>query len=390
MYDQLDVYIDCRRCDMNHIQRQITFVTYVRDFEQSDVQIFVTDESTGGGGREFEFTFTGRRDFSGQEFTNTFTMDREATSDETQDRIIEAIMAGLYPFMVQLGQHRNFDLQYTPPEDVREPQERIDPWNRWVFEIYAGSLSLNLESNRQSFNSRWGMYADRVTNQWKLRLRPYFNYSFREIDRGEDQDPVVSRQHRHGFDSYAIYSLGDHLSAGLFADYITRIDRNLRHRVRINPGIEYSLLPYDVATRRAITFTYQVGVSEVDYYDETIFQKTAESLMNQELSGNISIRQPWGNVNGGVSASHYFHDFDLRSIDFWGRLSVRLTEGLSLSFSSSFEMIQDQLSLRAGDATLEEILLEQQDLATDFTYSGSISLSYTFGSDFTDVVNTRF
>ena len=53
-------------------------------------------------------------------------------------------------------------------------------------------------------------------------------------------------------------------------------------------------------------------------------------------------------------------------------------------------MIQDQLSLPAGNASLEEILLQQRELETDFELSGSIALSYTFGSDFANIVNTRF
>lgn len=65
-------------------------------------------------------------------------------------------------------------------------------------------------------------------------------------------------------------------------------------------------------------------------------------------------------------------------------------EGLSLNFSASFEMIHDQLSLPAGDASLEDILLRQRELATEYNLNGSISLSYTFGSDFANVVNTRF
>ena len=53
-------------------------------------------------------------------------------------------------------------------------------------------------------------------------------------------------------------------------------------------------------------------------------------------------------------------------------------------------MIQDQLSLRAGETTLEDVLLQQRELATDFTLSGSIAISYTFGSELANIVNTRF
>jgi hypothetical protein len=63
---------------------------------------------------------------------------------------------------------------------------------------------------------------------------------------------------------------------------------------------------------------------------------------------------------------------------------------LSLSISGGFEAIHDQLSLRKGDRTLDEILLNRSELATNFEYRASIGFSYTFGSVYSNVVNPRF
>jgi hypothetical protein len=52
--------------------------------------------------------------------------------------------------------------------------------------------------------------------------------------------------------------------------------------------------------------------------------------------------------------------------------------------------VRDQISLRAGGASDEEVLTRQRQLATNFDYSASVGLSYTFGSVYSDVVNTRF
>jgi hypothetical protein len=41
-------------------------------------------------------------------------------------------------------------------------------------------------------------------------------------------------------------------------------------------------------------------------------------------------------------------------------------------------------------STLEEILLRRRQLATRYSYYGSVGLSYTFGSIFSNVVNPRF
>ncbi|MFH5884221.1 hypothetical protein ACG2F4_07915 [Halalkalibaculum sp. DA3122] len=385
------VYIDCERCAYDHIRREITLVNYVRDPDLANVHVFITDEGTGDGGREYEITFIGREKFNGMEYTITRTMNRNATIDETRESLNRVLEIGLSPYTMQVYDTSRFSLQFEASDSELDAVTEVqDPWNYWVFEIYAGSLQLDLESNQEEFDSRWGFYADRVTEEWKIRLRPYFNYEYVEINQEDGEEPVISRLHRHGFDSYAIKSLGDHWSAGLFGDYITRTDRNLRHRFRLTPGVEYNIFPYQQATRKSITFRYQLGYSHVDYYEETIFNKTREGLVNQELSAAVQILQPWGEIEGGVEGSHYFHDFAHRRAEVFGSISVRLAEGLSLNFSSQFEMIQDQLSLPLGDTSLEDVLLRQRELATDFSLSGSISLSYTFGSDFANVVNTRF
>lgn len=384
------VYIDCDSCDYNHIRREITFVSYVRDPNLADVHVFITDESTGGG-RQYEFTFIDQTESNDTEYNFTHSIDRNASSDEVRESLNGVLEIGLAPFVMQRSDPSLFSLTYEGKEDEQGVGGELDdPWNYWVFEIYAGSLRLDLESNQKEFDSRWGFYADRVTEEWKIRLRPYFNYEYVEIDRDEEEEPVTSRRHRHGFDSYLIKSLSDHWSAGMYADYITRNDRNLRHRVRLTPGIEYNIFPYQMATRKAITFTYQVGYAYADYYEETIFQKNSENLLNHELSASVQIQQPWGEIQGGLEGSHYFHDFAHRSAELFGIISVRLTEGLSLNFYGEFEMIRDQLSLPIGDTSLEDVLLQQRELATDFSLSGSISLSYTFGSDFANIVNTRF
>lgn len=384
------VYIDCSRCDYNHIRREVTIIRYVRDPEQADIHVFVTDEATGGGGREYEFSFLGRRAFEGVDYTFTRTVDRDATQDETREEVNRVLELGLAPYLMKTPVGEQLSLNYPEPEKgVAADRREADPWNHWVFEVYGGRVRMSRESNQSNFNSRWGFYADRVTETWKTRLRPYFNFRFVHIEQ-EDGESVTSYNHRHGFDSFAIRSVNDHWSVGLFGDYITRDDRNLKHRVRVTPGVEYSVFPYQEATRRAITFVYRLGITRVDYYEETIFLETAEWLYGQTGNASMSFEQPWGDVDVGLTGFHYFHNLSHYRVDLFGRASVRIVEGLSLNFSGNFELIQDQLSLPRGDTTIEDVLLNQRELATDFSVTGSISLSYTFGSEFADVVNTRF
>jgi hypothetical protein len=382
-------YIDCRRCDFDFIRTELNFVNYVRDPELADVHVFVTDEQTGGGGREYQFTFIGRQRFEGTSYTLRHYIHRDATLAERREAIKRFLKSGFASYILQTPLGTNFTIEYHPAEGESLLQAE-DPWNYWVFQGYIGSVRLNLESNQSNLASRWGFSADRVTEQWKFRLRPYFNYGRISIQTKERDEPVVSTQRRHGFDSYAIKSLNEHWSTGIYGTYYTNNSRNIRHRTDISPGIEYSLFPYQLATRRAITFTYQLGYQYYDYYEETIYGKTTENLLNHQFRGVVNIQQPWGSIVTGFVGSQYFHELQHYRVEFFGQTSVRLFEGFALSFQIDYNVIRDQLALPKGDASLEDVLLKQRELSTDFSFSTSIAITYTFGSQFANVVNTRF
>ena len=53
-------------------------------------------------------------------------------------------------------------------------------------------------------------------------------------------------------------------------------------------------------------------------------------------------------------------------------------------------MIHDQLSLPKESVATEEILLQRQELATQYEYRLEAGFSYTFGEIYNNVVNPRF
>jgi hypothetical protein len=65
-------------------------------------------------------------------------------------------------------------------------------------------------------------------------------------------------------------------------------------------------------------------------------------------------------------------------------------KGFSISLNGAISRRRDQLSLRRGEATTEEILVRQRELATDYSYDLGFGISYSFGSIFNNVVNPRF
>ncbi|MBR9999432.1 MAG: hypothetical protein KFF73_10695 [Cyclobacteriaceae bacterium] len=384
------VYLDCSRCDYDYIRTELSFVNYVRDPDMADIHVFVTDVATAGGGTEYQFSFIGRQAFTGTVFTLNHYVNPNATSTEERESLTHFLKMGLASYMLQTDLGTNFNVFFQDRGDEDKSSDPEDPWDFWIFQAYVGGVELEMESNQNIFDSRWGIFADRVTDDWKFRVRPYFNYNWLSIKTAENDEPVTSTQRRHGLDSYAIMSINDHWSTGIFGTYYTFNRQNIRHRIRLGPGIEYSVLPYRMATRKAITFTYQIGSGYYNYYDETIYGQTKETLFHHGLRGTVNIQQPWGLIEAGIEGSHYLHDFSKRRIDFYGLTSVRLFEGFSLVFQVEYDVVNDQIYLPKGEASLEEVLLRQRELATDFSFSTSVAITYTFGSRYTNIVNTRF
>jgi hypothetical protein len=388
--ETVKVFLDCNRCDESYIRTELAFVDYVRDPQQADVHVFITSSFTVLSGRQYELSFIGLGSRAGSELNLTRVLSQDASNEETRAVINEALRLGLAPFLGYLDAADEFSLVYR--EGARPEADEIlgsDPWRHWVFNLYGGDFELDRESNRTVFDSRWGFYADHRSEDWKIRFRPYFNYDLVRIQR-EGRPNVRRSITRHGLDSYVIRSLGPHWSVGFFADYVTRDDRNLRHWLSLIPGVEYSVLPYDVATRRAITIVYRMGINYTDYFERTIFNKTREWLPRHELDAVVMIRRPWGDIYSGLEGAQYLNDLSKQRAEIFANFSVRLFEGFSFEFEGSFEMIRDQLSLPLGELSLEDILLQQRELATDYYMSVGLGFSYTFGSEFANVVNTRF
>jgi len=174
-------------------------------------------------------------------------------------------------------------------------------------------------------------------------------------------------------------------SASVSSDTYNNTDLGMR----LSPALEYSYWPYDQDQRRRLTIAYRLEVGHMAYVERTIYDRMSETRLNQRLNIDLALTQPWGSWRVSLRGSHYFHDLKRNRVVLFNRLSMRLAKGLSLNLRGRIERVNDQLSLAAGDATLEEILLRRRELATDYEVWTNVSLSYTFGSIYNNVVNTR-
>ncbi|MDI6803120.1 MAG: hypothetical protein QME58_04645 [Bacteroidota bacterium] len=379
-----NVFIDCFFCDENYIRTEITFVNYVRDPNQADVHALVTTQRTGGGGEEYTLTFIGQNKAAGLNDTLSFTTKQSDTEDLKRQKLTRLLKIGLTRYVARTPLSEFLNINYKVPTKI---EEVIDEWDYWVFSARINS-NLNGEKVSRSVYLSGGFSATRITHDWKFNFSLSTNYNENKFDWGYLKILSISRG--YDFDAMAVKSISEHWSIGGFTDVSTSTFGNTKLRVSVSPAVEYNIFPYSESTRRQFRLMYKLSHENVRYEEETIFDKTAEKLFKQSLSFTIDLRQPWGSISTTVSGSQFLHDFQKRSLRIYTNLKLRLFEGLSLNLFSSYSRISDQLSLRKGAATTEEILLRRTELATNYRYSGYIGLSYTFGSIYNNIVNPRF
>lgn len=389
MPERLAIFLDCGFCNETFIRQEMEWVDYVRDREVADVHVLVTEENTGAGGEAQTFDLIGLGPFEGTDYSTVYTTSASTTQAEERDGFLRTLQAALVPYLMQtpMGERVRVDVDAPEGADAGPAQPVDDPWNQWTIEFYADG-SADFESQQQAFDTRYGVYVDRVTEDWKIQLRPFFNYNYDRFER--EEETIRSSSRRNGFTSYVVRSISPHWSVGAFGDVFTSTFDNVDWRYRLMPAVEWSLYPYREATRRQLTVAYRVGGSHITYRDTAIYNETQELLPEHTLTAGYEVTQPWGEVDVGVNASQYLHDLERYSLRLNGSIDVRITQGLSIELGGNVAFIQNQLNLPKGDADLEEVLLRRRQLETSYQAGLSFGFRYRFGSIYNNIVNTRF
>jgi len=267
---------------------------------------------------------------------------------------------------------------------VEQPEDR---WDCWVFRSSLNGW-FNGQSSYGSLNSHWSFVASRTTEAWKLRfeLRGSYNEDRYTID-GEE---YINISRNPGFNSLVVKSVSDHVSVGFRAGAFISTYSNLDGSVWVNPTIEYNIFPYHESTRREFRLQYVLGWRVNDYHEITIYDQNEENLLKEALEIDFEYHEPWGSAELNIEGSHYFHDWSKNRLDLRGELSLKILKGFSYNIHGGYSVVHDQLALPRGEASQEEILLQTQELATEYSYWGSMGISYTFGSIYNNIVNPRF
>ena len=387
--DRVRVFLDCDPCDFNYLRQEVQFVDYVRDRADADVHVLTTTQGTGGGGTEYVFKFIGLGRFAGMDDELRYSSVQTDTRDERRAGYTRVLKLGLVRYVAATGIGDQFTLIYRPPDTTETPPTpELDPWNLWTFRVRgSGSVSGEKSSSSQSFNSSFS--ANRTTDRWKLNSS--LNLNFRENSYTlSDGETVIDNSHDHNASLLLVKSLGDHWAAAVRGRWGSNTFVNQDRSLRAAAGVEYSFFPYRVSARKELTAQLTLGVTQFDYIDRTIYEKDGESVADAFFITRFNAQQPWGSAGVSFETSGYLHDAGRHRLVLDGGIDVRIFKGFSLNADGTASRIRDQLYLKAGEATDEEILLRRRQLATGYRFRFSMGFSYTFGSIFNNVVNTRF
>ena len=382
--NKLNVFIDCRRCDMDFVRTQISYVNYVIDRMDADIHILITEQRTGSSGRQYTLTFIGLKNFTGINDTIRYYTRQYDTSDDIRKKMVQYLDLGLVRYISHTPLADNVKIKYDLEFDKMVPE---DKWNSWVFRT-----SIRGSFNGQEVNNSSYLFlivkADRITEEWKIRLRMSASYS--EYNYSYENTAYSSYSRGQNANAFVGKSMTDHWSLGASVGAWASTYSNVMSGLYASPTVEYNLFPYSQSTFHELRIQYRLGAKTVKYYEQTIYDKFSDTLFQEALQVVLAIKQPWGRVEGSVTGSNYFHDFSKNQLQFNTGLSLRLFKGFSLDLSGGYSMIHDQLALPKRDVTQEELLLARRQLATQYRYWASVGFGYTFGSIFNNVVNPRF
>lgn len=388
--EALRLFLDCPAylCDLDFMRTEITFVNYMRDRRDAQVYVLVSTQETGSGGTEYTLTFIGQGPLAGRTDTLRYASRPAEPGDAVRRELARTIKIGLMRYVAgtPIGQH--IEINYLAPSSAGAPRQQHDPWNYWVFNIGARGF-FNGESQQGQRSVNANASANRTTAAFKIRLSLSVNndHSRYELD---SVTTYISDSHSYYASGGLVWSLGPHWSVGADANASASTYSNSDLELSLAPAIEFNVFPYAESTRRQLTFKYSAGLQYANYTDTTIFGRTTETLARHELDIALDFKQPWGESGISLSGSQYLHDLSKVNAGIFGSVSINIIRGLRFNVGGSYSIVRDQLSLPAGGATPQEILVRRRQLATSYNYFMSVGLSYTFGSIYNNVVNPRF
>ncbi len=381
---KIKVFLSCP-CDNDFIKQNTLIFDYVRDRTLSDIEVFVFQINNAGGGRSFSFEYKGKNNFQNLENQISTDVPKNFTFIETREKLLKTYKLGIVYFMQNIDYQNQLEITFLDKE-FESDELSSDKWNNWVFEV-SGSFNFENEKSIKEEEINLGADVDRVTEMW--RVRSDFNLKRSVKFFTGDEESYNSERERANFSGSLVRSLSSHFSTGIFGSYLKDTFLNYKSSLNFSPALEYNFIPYSEVLTKEITLAYKIGYNFYEYFEKTIYGFNNQQMFNQSLTLNLRYREKWGSIYSYLVASQFVDQPDQNRLTFNNYINLRVFRGLSLRISGNFQLIRDQINLPKGEASIEDLLLRQRQISTNFQNRVSLGLSYTFGSIFNNIVNNR-
>ena len=73
-------------------------------------------------------------------------------------------------------------------------------------------------------------------------------------------------------------------------------------------------------------------------------------------------------------------DFHKNNLSFSGAISTKIARGLNFAVWGHYSFNRNQINIRKGDASIDQILARNREILSSFDYDLGIGISYRFGS----------
>jgi len=232
-----------------------------------------------------------------------------------------------------------------------------------------GRFDCMKDTTNQNVNLNSRFSASKITEKVKIEPRIYYNYSksIFSFEGEEDDEFVITNS---GASLKYVKTISQHWSAGFFADLAESSFSNFDLSASLQPAIEYNYFPYSEVQKKRFSALYRIGPVYNNYVETTIFDK--------------------GSFDIDLTSGNYLHDWELLFISLRPWIELNIVKGLSLDFGGSISLNRNQVNIPKGDATRDDVLLQQIQLKSNYNYYVWTGFSYRFGSRYNNVVNARF
>lgn len=378
------VFIDCEDCDMEHIRTEINFINFVTETREADIHIIVITQTTGSRGQFYTLQFIGQREFSGKRDTLNFNSSPDDTYSIRRQKLVNYIKLGLIEYVKTGPLAEHITVSFSPP--AGETLSIVDNWRNWVFTERITGQASDDDNYRQIYLIN-NLRAQKITKDFKTVF--YWETGYSGILYKAQNTEVINTY--FDFDNLTAFSLNDHWSYGFRVKALRSTFTYTDFMTGIGPAIEYNFLPYSKATTKQFTINYSIGPQYWNYADTTrLYEVLEDYLWQQRIEVATEFVEKWGRIRFSSRYTNYLHDFSLNNISLITSVGLRIVKGLEFNVGGYYMFINDQHFLPKVDPTDLDVYTRRRQLPTKFRSGANISISYTFGSIYSNVVNPRF